>query len=145
MKYRMGTALLGLTGMLISVYLWMFKHGYIGSLACGTGGCATVQLSPYSKFLGVDVAVLGFLAYAALLGLAMLGLQPAWQERREPTRAALLISGGGVLFAAYLTWLELFVIHAICRWCVASAVIIVVVFALALLDHRRLAPRAPLT
>lgn len=141
MKYRMGTALLGLTGMLISVYLWMFKHGYIGSLACGTGGCATVQLSPYSKFLGVDVALLGFLGYAALLGLAMLGLQPAWQERREPTRAALLISGVGALFAAYLTWLELFVIHAICRYCVASAVIILVVFVLSLLDHRRLARR----
>jgi uncharacterized membrane protein len=93
----------------------------------------------------VDVALLGFIAYAVLLGVAMLGLQPAWQERREPTRAALLLSGGGVVFAAYLTWLELFVIHAICRWCVASAVIIVVVFALALLDHRRVAPRIPLT
>ena len=145
MIYRMGTALLGLMGMLISAYLWMFKHGYIGSLACGTGSCATVQLSPYSKFLGVDVALLGFVAYAVLLGLAMLGLQPAWQERREPTRVGLILSGGGVLFAAYLTWLELFVIHAICRWCVASAVIIVVVFALALLDHRRLAPRPSLT
>jgi uncharacterized membrane protein len=87
----------------------------------------------------VDVALLGFIAYAVLLGVAMLGLQPAWQERREPTRGALLLSGGGVVFAAYLTWLELFVIHAICRWCVASAVIIVLVLVLQLLDHRRLA------
>jgi uncharacterized membrane protein len=44
-----------------------------------------------------------------------------------------------VVFAVYLTWLELFVIHAICRWCVASAVIIVAVFVLSLLDRRRLA------
>jgi uncharacterized membrane protein len=139
MTYRMGTALLSLAGMLVSAYLWMFKHGYIGSLACGTGGCATVQLSEYSKFLGVDVALLGFAAYALLLGLAMLGLQPAWQARREPARAALLVSAGGVLFAGYLTWLELFVIHAICRWCVTSAVLIVFVFLLQLLDHRRLA------
>jgi uncharacterized membrane protein len=139
MRYRMGTALLSLAGMLVSAYLWMFKHGYIGSLACGTGGCATVQLSEYSKFLGVDVALLGFAAYALLLGLAMLGLQPAWQARREPARAALLVSAGGVLFAGYLTWLELFVIHAICRWCVTSAVLIVFVFLLQLLDHRRLA------
>ena len=56
-----------------------------------------------------------------------------------PARAALLFSAGGVLFAGYLTWLELFVIHAICRWCVSSAVIIVLVFLLQLLDHRRLA------
>ncbi|HOX19486.1 MAG TPA: vitamin K epoxide reductase family protein [Gemmatimonadales bacterium] len=139
MKYRMGTALLSLAGVFVSAYLWMFKHGYIGSLACGTGGCATVQLSEYSKFLGVDVALLGFVGYALLLGVAMLGLQPGWQERREPARAGLLLSAGGVLFAGYLTGLELFVIHAICRWCVGSAVIIVLVFLLQLLDHRRLA------
>ena len=59
MKYRMGTALLSLAGIFVSAYLWMFKHGYIGSLACGTGGCATVQFSEYSRFLGVDVALLG--------------------------------------------------------------------------------------
>lgn len=141
MIYRMGTAVLSLTGMLIAAYLWMFKHGYIGALACGSGGCATVQLSEYSQFLGVDVALLGFLAYALLLGVALVGAQPAWAGRREPTLATLLLAGGGVLFAAYLTWLELFVIHAICRWCVASAVIIVAVLVLALLDLRRLAPR----
>jgi len=141
MKLRMGIALLSLTGMMISAYLWMFKHGYVGALVCGSGGCETVQLSPYSKFLGVDVALLGFLAYGALLGLALLGLQPAWQERREPARLTLLLAAGGVAFAAYLTGLELFVIHAICRWCVASAVIIVIVCLLALVDHRRLARR----
>jgi uncharacterized membrane protein len=87
----------------------------------------------------VDVALLGFVAYALLLGLSMVGLQPAWQERREPARAALFLSAGGVLFAGYLTWLELFVIHAICRWCVSSAVIILLVLVLQILDHRRLA------
>lgn len=134
----MGVALLSLTGMLVSAYLWLFKHGYIGSLACGTGGCETVQLSEYSRFLGVDVALLGFLAYALLLVVAVVGTQPAWLERREPTAATLLVAAGGVVFAAYLTWLELFVIHAICRWCVTSAVIIVFVLVLAVLDHRRL-------
>jgi uncharacterized membrane protein len=137
----MGTALLSLGGMLISAYLWMFKHGYIGTLACGTGGCATVQMSKYAQFLGVDVALLGFLAYGALLGISLVGLQPAWLERREPTGAALLLAAGGVAFAAYLTALELFVIHAICRWCVTSAVIITVILVLALLDRRRLAQR----
>ena len=82
--------------------------------------------------------LLGALAYGALLGIALLGLQPAWEARREPTAATLLVSGVGALFAAYLTWLELFVIHAICRWCVASAVIIVLILVLALFDRRRL-------
>ena len=48
-----------------------------------------------------------------------------------------VLAGGAVLFTAYLTYLELYVIHAICRWCVGSAVIIVLIFALSLLDLRR--------
>ena len=53
----------------------------------------------------------------------------------------LLLAGGSLLFAAYLTGLELFVIHAICRWCVASAVIVMLIFVLSLLDHRRIVRR----
>lgn len=138
MTYRMGTALLSLVGMLVSAYLWLYKHGYIGSLACGTGGCETVQFSPYSSFLGVDVALLGFLAYAALLAVALVGTRPEWADRPGPTRITVALAATGVAFSLYLTYLELFVIHAICRWCVGSAVIIVAVLALALLDRRRL-------
>lgn len=139
MKFRMGIAILSLTGVLVSAYLWMYKLGLIGTLACGTGGCTTVQASEYSRFLGVDVALIGVVAYLGLLVVSMTGLQPAWLERREPTRLLLALSAGGVLFAAYLTGLELFVIHAICRWCVTSAVIITAVLALAVLDHHRFA------
>ena len=141
MNTRMGVALLSLAGVLISAYLWMFKHGYIGTLACGTGACETVQLSPYSSFLGVDVALIGFLGYVVFLGVSLVGIQPAWLDRPEPSRALLLLAGGALLFAAYLTGLELFVIHAICRWCVASAVIVLLIFLLAFLDHRRFARR----
>jgi uncharacterized membrane protein len=49
----------------------------------------------------------------------------------------LLLAGLGVAFTAYLTYLELFVIHAICRWCVGSAVIILAILIVALLDQRR--------
>jgi uncharacterized membrane protein len=49
-----------------------------------------------------------------------------------------VLSGIGVLFTAYLTYLELFVIHAICRWCVASGVVILAIFIVSLLDLRRL-------
>ena len=141
MKLRMAAALLSLAGLLVSAYLWMFKHGYIGTLACGTGGCETVQLSAYSSFAGVDVALIGFVGYLVLLGVALVGLQPAWQGRREPARATALLAAGGVAFAIYLTWLELFVIHAICRWCVASAVIILLLFLLGLADLHRVARR----
>lgn len=139
MKFRMLAALLSLAGILVSAYLWMFKHGYIGTLACGTGGCETVQLSAYSSFLGVDVALIGIVGYVVLLGVALVGLQPAWLGRREPARATVLLALGGVAFAAYLTWLELFVIHAICRWCVGSAVLITALLVVGVADLRRVA------
>ena len=136
MTRRMSAAALSLAGILLSAYLFLYKRGAIGTLACGDGGCETVQLSRYSAFLGVDVALVGILGYAALLGVSLLGLQPAWQRRRSAATSLAVLSGVGVGFSAYLTYLELYVIHAICRWCVASAVIISLIFVLALLDRR---------
>ncbi len=138
MIYRMSAALLSLAGLFISAYLYLYKLGRIGGLACGTGGCETVQLSPWSRVAGVEVALIGVLGYAGLLALSLAALRPVLAGRRWP--AALLggLAGIGVLFTAYLTYLELFVIHAICRWCVASGFVILTIFAAALLDLRRL-------
>lgn len=133
---RMGIALLSLAGILVSAYLYLYKIGKLGTIACGTGGCETVQLSPYARFLGVEVALIGVVGYVGLLALALAALQPALLSRRWPATLLAVLSGVGVLFAGYLTWLELFVIHAICRWCVGSAVIITGIFVLALLDRR---------
>lgn len=133
----MAIALLSLLGVFVSAYLYLYKIGKIGSLACGAGGCEAVQLSRWSSFLGVDVALLGLLGYVGLLGLALAGLRPDFAGRRGVAVALLAASGVGVLFAGYLTYLELFVIHAICFWCVSSAVIITVVCVLAGFDLRR--------
>jgi uncharacterized membrane protein len=141
MTYRMGAALLSLAGIFVAAYLWLFKLGKIGTIACGTGGCETVQLSRYSAFLGVDVALIGVVGYAVMFLVSLAALQPANAGRRGPTALLALLAGGSLLFTIYLTYLELFVIHAICRWCVSSAVIVVLLFALALLDLRRLRRR----
>jgi uncharacterized membrane protein len=133
----MAVALLALAGLFVAVYLHLYKIGMIGTLACGTGGCETVQLSPQSRFLGVEVALIGVIGYAVLLGLALLALQPRFAGPGLPSRLLAWLAGGGVLFTAYLTYLELFVIGAICRYCVASAVIIVLIFLLSVLDLRR--------
>jgi uncharacterized membrane protein len=135
----MGVALLSLFGLLIAAYMYLYKIGKIGSLVCGTGGCETVQLSPQARFLGVEVALIGVFGYLVMLGVALAGLQPRAAGAAWPARWMAWLSGGGVLFTLYLTYLELFVIRAICRWCVGSAVIIVLIFALSLRDHRRLA------
>jgi uncharacterized membrane protein len=138
MIYRMGAALMSLLGLFVSVYLYLYKIGRIGALACGAGDCETVQTSQWSRFAGVEVALIGVVGYALLLVVALAALQPALAERTWPAAVLAALAGGGVLFTAYLTYLELFVIHAICRWCVGSAAVIVVLFALAVLELRRL-------
>ncbi|HUR94684.1 MAG TPA: vitamin K epoxide reductase family protein [Gemmatimonadales bacterium] len=137
MIYRMGAALMSLLGLFVSVYLYLYKIGRIGTLACGTGGCETVQTSEWSRVAGVEVALIGVVGYAALLVVSLIALQPASAGRRGPADLLAGLAAGGVLFSLYLTYLELFVIHAICRWCVGSAAIIVTILILALLARRR--------
>jgi uncharacterized membrane protein len=135
MIYRMSAALLSLAGLFISGYLYLYKIGRIGSLACGTGGCETVQLSSWSRFAGLEVSLIGVFGYAGLLALSLASLQ-AGETRPWLVRAMAVAAGMGVVFTLYLTYLELFVIHAICRWCVASGAIILAIFGVALLDQR---------
>jgi uncharacterized membrane protein len=138
MIYRISAALLSLTGLFVSAYLYLYKIGKIGSLACGAGGCETVQQSAWSRFAGIEVALIGLLGYAGLLAVSLAALQPNLAERRWPTTLLLVLAALGVGFTIYLTYLELFVIHAICRWCVGSAAIIISIFIVALLEHRQL-------
>jgi uncharacterized membrane protein len=135
MIYRMSAALLSLAGLFISGYLYLYKIGRIGSLACGTGGCETVQLSSWSRFAGLEVSLIGVLGYAGLLALSLASLQVG-ESRPWLVRAITIAAALGVVFTVYLTYLELFVIHAICRWCVASGAIILAIFVVALLDQR---------
>jgi uncharacterized membrane protein len=137
---RMGAALLSLVGLFVSLYLYLYKIGWIGTLACGTGGCETVQTSSWTRFAGVEVSLIGVVGYAGLLLVALVSLQGA-AARRWPSTLLAALAGIGFLFTLYLSYLELFVIHAICRWCVGSAAIITAIFGLALWDLRGPASR----
>ena len=125
MRHRMTAAVLALLGLLLSIYLTLFKLGLTGPLACGAGGaCERVQLGPWGDFLGLPVAAYGVGGYLAILAVAVLGLQERWLARPGPTRWLVFLSAGGFAFTVYLKYLELFRIHAVCRWCVVSAVLI---------------------
>jgi uncharacterized membrane protein len=97
-----------------------------------------VQSSPYARIGPVPVSAIGVAGYAALFALSMVGLQPARRESR--TIAALLLAGAGlgVAFSAYLTYLEAAVIRAWCQYCVASAIIITLIFFTTLPEIARL-------
>jgi uncharacterized membrane protein len=135
---RMAVALLALVGVLISAYMSAYKLGLFGTIVCGTGGCETVQNSPWANFLGVPVPYLGLAGYGALFVLAMIGIQPRFTDDRRI--AALLFTGAtlGLAFSAYLTYLEAMVIHAWCRWCIVSAILASLIFIAALPELRRM-------
>jgi uncharacterized membrane protein len=128
--------LLSLAGMGVSAYL-AWTHLAHQSVACGQSqDCDIVQQSIYSEIAGIPVALLGLIAYAALFALTLLRGRVSDPRGDFVPLAIFGISLIGVLYSAYLTYLELFVIHAICRWCVSSAVIITAIFLLSLSDLR---------
>lgn len=136
MTRRMLAALLALVGFFVALYLALYKTGVIGTLACGAGGCETVQTSRWAAFLGLPVAVWGVGFYALVFALAFIGTLERWAESTTLPLIMVVLTGWGVLFSGWLTYLELFVIHAICRWCVVSAVIALALFAVAWWDWR---------
>jgi uncharacterized membrane protein len=137
MPRRQAIALLALAGLFVSLYLWLHKLGLIGVLQCGTGACDTVQASRYADFLGLPVALYGVVGYAVLFAVSMLAVQRPDPPRRWPDVTLAVLASLGFVFTVYLTILELFVIHAFCRWCLGSAAIITVIMVLSIPPVRR--------
>lgn len=136
MTKRMWMALLSLAGLFLGAYLTLYKFGYIGTLACGVSSCEQVQTSRWSVFLGLPVATWGVGFYALMLALSIAGLQESYAESRGLSLAMLILAGWGVLFTAWLNYLEAYVIHAWCEWCLFSAGMVLVLFILTALDFR---------
>ena len=129
---RVALATLAALGLAISAYLtWTHFAGVAPACAGGSHGCETVQSSRYATVLGVPVSVLGIIGYAGLLSSAVL-------RGEVGVYLGFLIALVGTLFSAYLTYLEIFVIHAVCQWCVASAAIMVAALICASLAAWRL-------
>jgi len=128
---------LALAGVLISSYLtWTYLNGAVPVCVGGSGGCETVQTSRYSEILGVPVAALGLFAYATMLLCAVL-------RGEKAALSGAFVALVGVLFSAYLSYLELFVLRAICQWCVASAVLVVAYLVLGTLRLRNIESDVP--
>jgi uncharacterized membrane protein len=135
-------AALALAGIFLALYLLLYKLGMIGALTCSVGSCETVNTSKWATFLGLPVAGWGVGFYVGTFVLAMVSTQEKFADSRAASAALVAVTGSGLLFSAYLTWLELFVIKAICQWCVVSAVMVLFMFLAAVLDYRE-AQRPP--
>jgi len=122
---RIAAAILALAGIGVAIYIAASEFGG-GAPKCLAGGhgCETVARSRYSHLAGINVAAIGIFGYAALLVAALV---PGDVGRFGGFVTALV----GFGFSVYLTYLELFVIDAICQWCVASAVLMTLSLAAA--------------
>jgi uncharacterized membrane protein len=110
-RASIGVALVGLA---IAGYLTAVHYAGGEPVCAIAHGCATVQKSAYAELAGVPVALLGLAGYVAILAsLAGDG------ERARTVTAGLAFAGFG--FSAWLTYVEVFELQAICIWCVASA------------------------
>ena len=132
----MFVGVLAFIGVFLSIYLTLYKLGYIGELQCAVGSCETVNTSRWATFLGLPVAAWGLGFYVATLALVLVGIQERYADSRAVSLALVGMTGWGVLFSGWLTYLELFVIDAICMWCVISAIIVAIMFVVSVADLR---------
>lgn len=113
---------LAIFGLAVAAYMTYVEVTAVEAVCGPFGDCNTVQSSAYAKFLGIPVGVIGLAGYLAILAAWLWG-----RSGNATARMALLAMAViGVIFSIYLTWLELFVIQAVCLWCLTSAVIMMI-------------------
>lgn len=111
---------MSLAGLAVSGYLTYLQFSSAEVAFCAQGsGCDIIRDSRYSRLFGIPVALYGVLGYSAILAVSL------WRAKTDSKRLPLLLlSLAGFTFSAYLTYLELAVIKAVCPYCVVSAVLI---------------------
>jgi uncharacterized membrane protein len=115
---RIVLTVLTLGGLGIAGYLTYVHYAGIKPICTTGGSCEKVQTSQWSELVGVPVALLGLLTYVSIFGTL---IAPENESTRFAMMALVLV---GFAFSAYLTYRELFSIHAICEWCASSAAIL---------------------
>ena len=123
MRLRRAIAAAALAGIAVAAYLTVIHYTHTSPI-CTTGGCEKVQRSSYAKLAGVPVALLGLVAYVAILGYR------ARARGRRSTRPALVLALIGVAFSGYLLWAQIARIDAICQWCLANDAIVAILAVL---------------
>lgn len=117
---------LAVIGLIDSLYLTWVKLAHVSAYCAGVGNCESVNASIYSEINGVPIAALGAGAYAVMAVLLWLeGRGGAWAEWGP--LAVFGLSFGGTAYSAYLTYVEVAVLRAICPYCVISAIVITLI------------------
>jgi uncharacterized membrane protein len=119
-------------GLLVSIYMTIYKISGNDGMCLGSGDCSTVNASRFSEVNGIPVAVIGIGGYLAILGVLLLENRNSFLKQN----GSLLIFGlslGGFLFTIWLVYVELVLLQAICPFCVTSQVAMTLIFILAVI------------
>ena len=129
--FRASVALV-IIGVLVSIYMTVYKISGNEGMCLGSGDCSTVNASRFSEVNGIPVAVIGIVGYLAILGVHLF-------ENRSPfmrKNATLLIFGmalTGFIFTVWLVYIEIAVLKALCPFCVTSQVAMTLIFIIAVM------------
>jgi uncharacterized membrane protein len=130
---RYGAIITALIGLAVSAYLAVAKLANKDVLCFeGMGDCNIVNTSAYSMWRGIPVAVLGVIGYVVILAIIII-----MTKQKDQSSIIILAFFGvttfGTLYSLYLTYVELFIIHAVCPWCLTSAIAMFVLFIISIL------------
>lgn len=133
---RITMLVLATIGLGLASYLTYVHYAGIKPACTAGESCTKVQTSVYSELAGVPVALIGLIGYVVIVGSL---LAPETETTRFATVAFTVIGFG---FSGYLTYRELFSIHAICEWCVSSAIVMTILMCLSVWRFLRGDPEA---
>lgn len=119
-------------GLLVSVYMTIFKITNNESMCIGSHGCSVVNSSRYAEVYGIPVAVLGVVGYAAILAVLFLERRPGFFQENG-TLLFFGLSLTGFLFTLYLIYVEVALIKAYCPFCITSQVAMTLIFILSVI------------
>lgn len=132
-KLYWASVIITVIGLAVSIYMTIFKLTGNETMCVGNGGCATVNASPYAEIQGIPVAAVGVGGYLALLAVLVLELKGGRFFKKNATLLTFGLALTGFLFTLYLIYLEIFVIKALCPFCVTSQIAMTVLFILAVI------------
>jgi len=126
--YRASVALV-IVGLLVSIYMTIYKLTSNDSMCLGSGDCSAVNASSYSEVNGIPVALIGMIGYAALLAALFFERRNAF-FRKNGTLVVFGMSLTGFLFTVWLIYVEIALIKALCPFCLTSQIAMTIIFIL---------------
>jgi uncharacterized membrane protein len=126
------TIILTIIGLLVSIYMTIYKITSNDSMCIGSGDCKTVNASRYAEVYGIPVAVLGVAGYSAILAVLLLERSPGFVQQNG-TLLFFGLSLTGFLFTLYLIFVEIALIKAYCPFCITSQTVMTIIFIISVI------------